>query len=107
MAFGVVEAKEAVKNALRDVADFQGEDIEGFTFQDFKPYHVKVFLAALKLNVRKFTEGDDGYYDLPLTKDSVDKWPTIGDLIGWVAQERALRTSSHERLRFDQPGGSR
>lgn len=92
-----LRAREIVKQALTEVADFSG-DFEEFTFKQFKPFHTKVFLNSIKDQVIKTPCSDqfgnivqDEYFDLDLSLTLYKKWNKIKDCMDYV-------TSSHFRV---------
>ncbi len=91
-------AKNIVTDSLRRIADFNG-DVEGYTFRRFGVFHKEVFLAALKAGVIVTARDENNHYDVDLTPDSFDQWPTVGDCITWVFDEAYTKRRQTERLR--------
>ncbi|UCG61255.1 MAG: hypothetical protein JSV52_13180 [Candidatus Zixiibacteriota bacterium] len=91
-------AKEIVKQALKKVADFKGDNIEDFTFSRFQDFHKKLFLSALKKGVRSVRRDGKGFYDICLDDDSIEQWETVGDCIQWVYRNRQLYRTSSKKL---------
>jgi hypothetical protein len=92
-----VTAKEIVKQALTEIADFSG-DFEDFTFKPFKPFHTKVFLNSIRNQVIKTPCSDqfgnivqDEFFDLDLSQNLYKKWNKIRDCMDYV-------TTSHYRV---------
>ncbi|UCG61706.1 MAG: hypothetical protein JSV52_15580 [Candidatus Zixiibacteriota bacterium] len=90
-------AKEIVKQALKKVADFRGDNIEHFTFSRFEDFHKMLFLSALKAGVQSVRYDDTTHYDIILDHDSMDKWKTVGDCINWVNGKCGLIGTSNTK----------
>ena len=98
------DVKRIVVDALRRVADFNG-DIEGYNFKRFGVFQKEVFLAALKAGVLGFARNSNSHYDIDLTQDSIDEWPTLGDCIDDVLEHAYTRNRKTTRLDAADLGG--
>jgi len=83
-------AKRLVGNALKQVADFEG-DIEKYQTANFHDAHVNAFLAALaRFIIEEPVIDNTGKeqptlrYSVPLTKTQFKKWTTIAECIDHV-----------------------
>jgi hypothetical protein len=88
--FNRTTAKEIVRRALLEVADFNG-DIEEFTFDLFQPFHISVFLNSLKQLVNKTPCYDEHgninskeYYNINLSLTLFKTWKKIRVCIDYV-----------------------
>jgi len=99
------QTKLIVKDALLEVADFNGE-FEQFTFTQFREFHKKVFLAALKrtLNVHPYfkndgSQGTNRYYDITLNDTIYNSWKSFKSCIDYMQEDHAeFQTGHRERL---------
>jgi len=80
-------AKEIVRNALTEVADFSS-DFEGFTFNMFHPFHTIVFLNYLKRLVNRTECSDpqgntthEEFFDIDLNVNIFHTWNNLTDCI--------------------------
>lgn len=99
-------AKEIVKQALSEVADFSG-DFENFTFEQFHPFHKKVFLNSLKNRTNKTVCFDhtggithEEYFDLELSLNILSSWRTMKDCIDYIADYHYRRASKTGKIQF-------
>jgi hypothetical protein len=89
-------AKGIVKRALKEVADFKGNDIENFTFRRFKSF--LLFVSALQTGIRSVRRDERRYYNIRFDDDMINQWVTVGDCIKWVLRKKGLRVSSTKKL---------
>ena len=99
-------AKETVKRALKEVADFTG-DIENFSFTYFHEFHKKVFINSLKVLVNQIPCSDhmgnisnDEYFDIDLSISLLNGWSTIGNTIDYIANNHYRETGPTKKLQL-------
>ena len=90
------QIKEVVKDSLSVVADLP-DDVESSTFENFNSNQKHAFLTALKsklnalpYNMNDGTSNHSAYYDVDLTPDSTDDWPTVRVCIDWIANNQRV-----------------
>lgn len=76
-------AKETVVEGLETIADFQGDDIENFTFEFWHDFHKTVFVNAVAAAVAK--RGSR----LVIQPGDLDDHPHLGAFITHVYEESA------------------
>lgn len=101
-----IAAKEIVRQALTEVADFSN-DFENFTFSQFHPFHKKVFLNSLKNLINKTICFDQNgnitheeYFDIDLSIRLLNTWGTIKECIDYVTDSHYRSISSTGRLQL-------
>ncbi|HEY2721623.1 MAG TPA: hypothetical protein VGI82_07855, partial [Chitinophagaceae bacterium] len=79
------QVKQAVIDALKTVANVPA-NVETADFKNMTDLQKHMFLSALitKLNALPYNMNDGStnhlaYYDVDLTPDSIDDWPTVKD----------------------------
>ncbi len=87
--FDEAAAREVVKRALRLVADFASDDIDGFVFDRFTPYHKKVFCAGVKVYTNAVIRDGDSHYDIRLAQSDLTG-KTVGQFIRWLKANRSI-----------------
>jgi hypothetical protein len=92
-----VTVKKIVSESLRKVADFNG-DIEGYSFQHFQEFHKAVFLNELRKRIIEHpfmhhdgTSSMDQYYDVPLSLQVINTWPSLTACIDYTMGNQAVR----------------
>ena len=100
------KAREIVKNALSEVADFTG-DFENYSFKQFKPFHTKVFLNSIREQVIKTPCSDDAgnvvteeYFDIDLSQTLWKKWDVIRECVDYVAASHYRVSGNTVRLQL-------
>ena len=99
-------AKEIVRRALNEVADFSA-DFEDFTFAQFHPFHKKVFLNALKDRVNKTPCSDhtgniteEEFFDIDLSVNLLNNWGTLRDCVDYITDFHYRSISPTKRIQF-------
>lgn len=90
------QVKQVVVAALKTIADLPS-DVESADFSSMNDMQKHFFLSALKskLNALPYymnngTTNHLAYYDVDLTPDSTDQWPTIKDCIDWIVDNQKV-----------------
>lgn len=104
--FNRITAKEIVKKALLEVADFNG-DIEEYTFVQFQPFHINVFLNSIKQHVNRTPCYDEHgnintkeYYNINLSYTLFKKWKKVKDCIDYVYTSRSRAKSETGKIQL-------
>ena len=99
-------AKEIVRQALSEVADFSG-DFEDFTFERFHPFHKKVFLNSVKNLTNKTICFDQSgnisheeYFDIDLSIKLLSSWSTLKNCINYISDFHYRSASPTEKIKF-------
>ena len=97
-------SKQKVKEALTQVADFNG-DIEEFTFSNFHSFHKKVFLASLKTYINQLSCSDDlgqvltnEYFDIDLNESLINQWQNMADCIDYVVTNQYRVVGNRKKI---------
>ncbi|WP_243350082.1 hypothetical protein [Parabacteroides sp. FAFU027] len=100
------QIKEIAKCALKEVADFSG-DIDSFEFKQFQEYHKTVFLTKLKELINKLPYygvdskvNPEKYYDVPLSKDTLNTWASVKDCINYVYENQTVKKRDPNKVQF-------
>jgi hypothetical protein len=91
-------AKEIVRKALKEVAQFDGE-FEHYTFQFFNNFHKTVFMNSIKFLTNQI-KNDGQYFDIILDSDLFNRWNTIKDCVEYLASKRQRRILSTDKIKF-------
>lgn len=90
------QIKTVVIGSLERIAD-RPDEVEEATFDGFDAFQTHVFLTTLKgrLNALPYTMNNGSknhlaYYDVDLTPDSTDDWPTVKDCIDWIDENQKI-----------------
>ena len=90
------QIKSVVIAALEVIADIP-ENVEDANFASFNDLQDHIFLSTLKskLNALPYIMNSGAtnflaYYDVDLTPDSIDDWPTVGDCISWIEENQKV-----------------
>ncbi|MFD2600774.1 hypothetical protein [Flavobacterium suzhouense] len=90
------QIKTVVLRSLKTIADLP-EDPEAATFAAFDNFQKHVFLSTLKgqINALPYYMNDGStsylaYYNINLTPDSTDEWPTVADCIDWIIENQRV-----------------
>ncbi len=75
-----VEAKEFVIAALREVADFNTDDVDNFSFSEFTDFQIHVFSEVLNQEI------ESENYSITLNHTIISSWDTVGDCIDYVEE---------------------
>ena len=75
--------KEVVIKALKEVGDFDTDNIENFSFVNFKELHIATFLLELSKEIE--ARG----FELALNQDIGNRWNTAGDCIDYIIKNAA------------------
>jgi hypothetical protein len=101
-----ITAKEIVRQALLEVADFT-DDFEEFGFELFHPFHSLVFLNYVKNLVNKTdcsdSEGnasDEEYFDIELSKLVFEEWEKLKDCIDYVENSHFRAKSPTRKIQL-------
>src|SRR5258708_2747580 len=88
------QVKPVVVDSLKVVADVP-DNVEASTFANFTSDDSHIFLTVLKskLNALPYimdngTTTHTAYYDVDLTPDSINSWPTVLDCINWIVDNQ-------------------
>lgn len=90
------QIQEVVYKSLTAIADLP-DDPEKATFTAFTNDQKHIFLSTLKrqINALPYYMNDGStsyraYYNVDLTPDSTDEWPTVGDCIDWIQENQKV-----------------
>ena len=99
-------AKDIVRQALSEVADFNGE-FEDYPFQPFHPFHRSVFLSSLKKLINAIICTDengniveDEFFDLNLSVTEFKNWNKIVDCIEHITNNHFREVSSTKKIEY-------
>jgi hypothetical protein len=88
-----------VIKSLSVVADLPNgnDNILNSPFTGMNPQQQDRFLTALKDNLNELpyitdqgTTSSDAYYDVDLTDETINLWPTVGDCVNWIVDNQAV-----------------
>jgi len=90
------QIRQTVLESLESVADLPANP-EASDFSAFNDFQKHVFLSNLKGKINALpyymnsgAESYLAYYDLSLTPDSTDDWPTVKDCIDWIVENQRV-----------------
>jgi len=80
-----------VADSLSTIADLPANNLPATPLIGLNDQQKTMFLSALKEKINALpyymddgTTSDQAYYDVALTINIVEEWPTVGDCIEWI-----------------------
>lgn len=87
-----VDARRCVKKGLRAVADFDGDEFDGFTFEHWHAFHRTVFINSVAACIA--ARGSR----IILNEDMLGEFDTIGAFVDYVYDNSAYRGEPEDHL---------
>jgi hypothetical protein len=85
------QIKEFVKNALLEVADFNG-DIENYNFNNFHDFHKRIFIDSImkQMSIKGFR--------IDLRIDKLDEFSNLGKLIDFITKRQVYENDTQQKI---------